>query len=123
MSCRESLEAAMVIREVTGSPFKGLALHVVGLFAIVAGLVCFPFSTPLFSLLFAWIILFLVFACLVLLLTSGVNFSAYAGWAVAQYRRVIPGDVQGMSAKASHRLDAEYGTTGIWDRWLDGPGG
>jgi hypothetical protein len=106
----------MVVREVPGLLPKVSMLYVAGLFALVAGSVSFPFCTPLLFLLFAWIVPFFVFACLVIS-------SVYVAGAVVVYRRLSRGTQRRKPAKGTLASGAEVRPTGVWDRWLDGVGG
>lgn len=96
--------ALFALRRVVPISFpRFVKYYIVGLFAIVAASVCFPFSKPLLYLLMIWLGVFFLFTWIVLTLT-------FAMMLIVVYQRI---KIIFCKNKAAN------GSPVMWDRWLD----
>jgi hypothetical protein len=101
--------------------------YVLTLFAVVAGVVAFPFSIISMVLLFIVVGAFFVLAITVLLMTYLFFTIAFSRAMLALSRRLLfgsdPNNESQRSSKPSRMekdLAPEQTDIGLWDRWIDG---
>lgn len=104
------------IRPLPIRPYRLVAFYVGGLIGIVAALIARPFSDLLVGLLMVWVGVFFAFSLVVFAV-------AYTIFGLVLYRLVSDRVRRLRFAKPASSKPSGLGSTGTWDRWMDGVGG